>query len=389
MLGCFGLFLLTHGRAEAALLTGFNAQQQDDRQVFELQFDSPPQLKIHDEITAQHYYYVDFYGVDGPDKPAQWDYDAPWIFHVKRLYYPEARVLRMIFYARKGADPSLTIQSAGNGQYQLVARSFARLSGAGQAVGGSRKLVVIDPGHGGMPKDGQRFQVGARTSRPVNGRHYYEKELVLDIARHLKALIDQAPNLDSAMSRTGDYYVSLPERIDFANRVQGDLFLSIHLNGSSSRRKTARGFEIFYLSDGSKETHRQLEAMENMDIDIDENYSGQEAVREILRSLADDRFHERQSQSRELCQLIGEEFRRHGPFRQHYRGVKSAAFRVLMNFEMPAALVECGFLDHPDEAAELVEPGTQQRIAALLFNGINRYFAQEDPAFVPLRAAVP
>jgi N-acetylmuramoyl-L-alanine amidase len=247
--------------------------------------------------------------------------------------------------------------------------------------GTPRKMVVIDPGHGGYEPG---VAQGAQTSRRINGQHYHEKDVVLQIAQYLERYVKSAPNMDATMTRRSDTYVSLDRRIELANQAKGDLFISIHLNGTSSRSKTARGFEIFYLTNEDRAVNRQLVAMENDEkVELDTQDSSGETLRELLRLLANEKFPQVQAASRNLCTVINEEFCKAGPFQAHNRGVKSEAFRVLLNFNMPAALAECGFIDNDDEARLLIQPAVQQQIAALLFNGINRYFATVDPKFKP------
>ena len=248
---------------------------------------------------------------------------------------------------------------------------------------------MIDPGHGGTARTAKvRFQEGARTSTPIGGKHYYEKDVALQISRRLKALVDKAPNMRGVMTRDEDVYVSLPDRIERANAAGGDVFVSLHLNGSGTRSKTARGFEIYYLSDGTKETNREMVAQENEGVELDSVLSDGETLGELLRTLFNETLGLRQAESRELCEMISREFEQYGPSRRHHRGVKSAPFRVLMNFEMPSALLEIGFLDHPEEARLMIDPRVQQQIAILIFNALNRYFAIQDTEFRPTRVAL-
>ncbi|OPZ07915.1 MAG: N-acetylmuramoyl-L-alanine amidase AmiC precursor [candidate division BRC1 bacterium ADurb.BinA292] len=368
------LLCASPGAAQAAgsRLLNFSWDDSADEPVFTIAFDRSPTLKATDALVEKRYFHLDFYGVDGPTAPEDWDITQGPVFHVKRLYYAQGNVLRFVFYARRDLQFHVTTQ--GEGVYQV-------------RLGDSRKkLVVIDAGHGGKPTDA-KYHFGASTTRKIGGRHYLEKELTLEISRRLADLIKQAPNLDCFMTRTDDRYVSLDRRIELANEVQGDLFVSIHLNATDSRRKTARGFEVYYLGDSSKATNRHLLALENeYEGDMDSQVSSHEVLREILRSLADDAFRAQQAESRAVAESVDREFAAKGPFRQFHRGVKSAAFRVLMT-SMPSILVECGYLDNPDEAEQLVRPEVQQQIAILLFNGINRYFAEVDPAFKPVYLA--
>jgi len=367
----------------------FTWETRGDQLVFKIACDRLPAIRGKDELSAKRYFYFDFYNLDGPKEDAEWKLASPLISHVKRVYYKKQRVLRFVFYAARpgalsfmqGAQGGTCLITVGGLNPAAPAKAVHKIEGA--------KLVVIDPGHGGMPDDPTVSQ-GASTSRRYNGRYWQEREITLAVAQDLEAYIAQAQNLDSFMTRREDRYVSLDSRLTMALQSHGDLFLSIHMNGTSTRRKRARGFEIYYLSDGTRATNRELASVENEESHNPTILTGQEKdVRhQILRSLADDKFQQRQAESRQFCEFVDQEMVAYGPFRAYDRGVKAEAFRVLLNYNMPAALAECGFLDNPDEGRQLVQPAVQRKIAALLFNAINRYFASVDPTFEPHRVPV-
>ncbi|MCL5270728.1 MAG: N-acetylmuramoyl-L-alanine amidase [bacterium] len=375
----------------APTLRAFNSDAQSDHVIFRLEFSQPPTMRVNDDLLRHRYFYLDFYGVAGPvealDKPVR----SPLVYYVKRVYYADQKVLRFVFYSQASIRFSVT-RSGPNTQIVTVRPlRLAPLGSAKRAPGAGpttpRKMVVLDPGHGETPGVFEST-AGSQTYRRINGRHYYEKDLVLEIAQRLENIIAKSPNLDCVLTRSDNRYLSLPDRVQIADEAQGDLFISIHMNGNDRHsRKTARGFEVYYLSNIVSETNRQLVQLENDGVDMSAN-SGNEALRDIFKDLWNDKFVERQAESRELATVIDDEFRRSGPFRQYDRGVKAGALRVLMNFNMPAVLVECGFLDTPAEASELIKPAVQDRIAALLFNGINRYFAMIDSEFEPHQVAV-
>ena len=209
------------------------------------------------------------------------------------------------------------------------------------------------------------------------------------IAQRMARLFENSSNVDVILSRKGDEFVSLDERIQLADEAQADLFVSIHMNATSAKKKTARGMEVYHLSDGRSATNRYLEDMENdRGLEMDQSITGGETLRSLLTALSNEQFSRRRAESMATCLVIDEVFRRNGPLRMRPQGVKSAAFRVLMNYNMPAVLVECGFLDHPSDAALLVQPGVQEAIATQLFNAINLYFSRTDPDFQAHLASV-
>lgn len=353
-------------------------------QVFTVELDGAVQFRKHDRLLSNGYYYLDFYGVEGSYPQREWRFGRDPISVVRQIHYPEHGVLRFVFYTFQNLETTVELTSPQAGVYRLEVRNvpMSQLGQTAPKAGGSRKVVFIDPGHGGHNN-------GAQTSRAVDGRHYVEKDLTLAIARRMIPLFQRSPNIDVRLSRVDDRYVSLEDRIRMSDMAKADLFVSIHLNATDQRRKTARGFEVFYLSDERRATNRWLEVMENTQgLGPGSGSGDSRQLRQLLTEISDEDFSKRRTESQLLSTLIEHTFARQGPFRGHIRGSKPAAFRVLMNYNAPAVLVECGFLDNPQDAFLVTQARVQQDIAALLFNAINLYFARTDPSFQPYLAPV-
>lgn len=209
--------------------------------------------------------------------------------------------------------------------------------------------IVLDPGHGGDDE-------GARGAHGI-----VEKELVLDVARRLRDRLQRA-GLQVILTRDRDVYVPLEQRTAIANRARGDLFVSIHANAASER--AARGIETFFLSlEASDDDARQVAARENAafrDLTLPV-VAGDDPLVAILGDLA---AAELLQESDEFARLAQREVaaRNGAPS----RGVKQAPFVVLMGLEMPAVLVEIGFVTNPGEAQELATERQRNRIAQAL-----------------------
>ncbi len=215
-------------------------------------------------------------------------------------------------------------------------------------------LVVIDPGHGGA-------DYGARGASGVR-----EKDVVLQVARRIGASLIAA-KIDVVFTREDDRFVALSERSAIANRAHGDLYLSIHANSAKSGR--ARGPETYFLSvDASDEAAMRVAMMEN-------DIFGQEGAvldsADIVAGILGDLIisdHMRSSSEiagaiqRNLARLNGDS-----------RGVKQAPFVVLMGVNMPAALIEIGFLTNPNEARRLRTQQYQDAIANAVARAVRSY----------------
>lgn len=215
------------------------------------------------------------------------------------------------------------------------------------------RRVVLDPGHGGE-NEGTASRAGL-----------LEKWLTLDIARRLRGLLEEA-SFEVVMTRTQDVALSLEERGELANRRQGDIFVSIHVNWLGDPE--ARGVETFYLGPTDDPYVERLAAAENADgglrlaeyrAALDRVYAG--VRREESRELAE-------AVQRSLLTLV----RRRAPGVRD-RGVKSAPFGVLLRTQMPAILAEVGALSSEVDSGLLRDPEYRQYLAEALFAGIRSY----------------
>lgn len=254
--------------------------------------------------------------------------------------------------AAKADAGALRRRAAGRLLVTLVALVVG-FAAAGTPASGSSldrfDTIVLDAGHGGDDE-------GARGAHGV-----VEKELVLDVARRLRDRLQDA-GLQVVLTRDRDVYVPLEQRTAIANRARGDLFLSIHANAASER--AARGIETFFLSlEASDDDARQVAARENAafrDLAVPV-VAADDPLVAILGDLAAAELLQESDEfarlaQREVAALNG----------APSRGVKQAPFVVLMGLEMPAVLVEIGFVTNPNEAQELATEGQRDRIAQAL-----------------------
>ena len=211
--------------------------------------------------------------------------------------------------------------------------------------------VVLDPGHGGD-------DYGARGESGL-----LEKHVVLAVSRRIgAALVEEG--IQVVYTRSEDVFVTLPERTEIANRAGADLYLSIHANSSSDR--DVRGPETYFLSlEASDEEARRVAITENGVFDRDEAAADSgDVVGAILGDLI--RTDHLRASSEAAIAIQRELERLPGP----QRGVKQAPFVVLMGVNMPAALLEIGFLTHPDEESELASSRNREAIARAVARGV-------------------
>ena len=222
------------------------------------------------------------------------------------------------------------------------------------------KIVVIDPGHGG--KDG-----GA-----VGYKKYREKDVVLAIASKTAALLRER-GYTVYMTRSTDRFIKLRNRTHFANLKKADLFISVHANAvPKAKARQAYGLETYFLSPSRSKRAANAAAMENRAEVEDMNFYAKNVFLNALNSEKIVASHKLaiDLQSSVLSSL------RAGYKNVKDSGVREGPFWVLVGAQMPAVLVEVGFITHPTEATRLKSEKYQDYFARGLADGVSRYFAK-------------
>ena len=224
-------------------------------------------------------------------------------------------------------------------------------------------IVAIDPGHGGEDP-------GA-----LGPGNLLEKEVVLQIARKVKARIDREPGMKAVMVRDGDYYVPLAERRRVARQDNhADVFISIHADAFTDPR--AHGASVFALSNrgATSARARYLAKMANESDKVAGVYEEEKDDSNLLSVLADMRMSGSMAHSlylgRQILAEMGQITRLHGG----RDTVEQAAFVVLKEPEMVSVLVETGFISNKEEARNLRSSAHQDKLARSIEAGVERYF---------------
>lgn len=227
-------------------------------------------------------------------------------------------------------------------------------------------VIVLDPGHGGKDPGA----LGARKSQ--------EKRIVLEIARRLKKLIDRQPGMRAVLTRDGDYYVGLRERLNIARKHDADVFISIHADAFISPK--SKGVSVFALSQrgatseaaqwlAEKENHSELGGVDLSGLD-DEN----DLIRTVLIDLS-------QTATTTASVQMGSQVltRLEHVTSLHSNKVEQARFVVLKSPDIPSILVETGFISNIKEEKNLNAPRYQARITQAMFEGLKKYFWNHPP----------
>ena len=211
--------------------------------------------------------------------------------------------------------------------------------------------VVIDPGHG-----------GSNTGAPGRKPGTYEKQVTMSVARLLKARLVEA-GATVILTRDHDEYLTLRERSRRANSQASTCFVSLH--GNASPDHSRRGAETYVLSREITEVEARRARMQSADPSGAQGLLAELAMIEAHRA------------SVALAQLV---HARLYDARGGARSVKQATYDVLSGQQSPAILVEIGFLDHPLEGAELLDPSTQAEVAQNIAAGLLEFAGQRPAA---------
>jgi N-acetylmuramoyl-L-alanine amidase len=228
----------------------------------------------------------------------------------------------------------------------------------GQAAVYKIKKVVIDAGHGGNDP-GAIGKTGLR-----------EKDVTLDIAMKLSQLFSES-GIEVVMTRSHDTFISLEQRAQIANRSGADIFLSIHAN--ANRVRWLNGFEVYYISPYIDDDQRAMQSAQHRDLNLDRASFAYSSLN-LKATLWDMLYTYNRAESINLAYSLCQAAR--SSLNVKILGVKEASFSVLKGTQMPAVLVEVGFLSNADEECLLRNSYYRQQIADAIYQG-TRDYAQE------------
>ncbi len=231
---------------------------------------------------------------------------------------------------------------------------------ATKIVKGSRKAytVVIDAGHGGKDNGASCCEVKK------------EKKVTLSISLKLKNILENK-GFKVFMTRSDDTFVPLPSRTEFANKKKADIFISIHANAApkESLYDVFEGIEIYYLSPAKTQRAKEAAIKENaVMFEGKDKYS----TNEYLSLLSREKITESHKLGLDVSKMMLSNVR-NSFGKVSDGGVKTANFWVLVGAQMPAILVETGYITHPKEGDNLMDFYYKNVLAKGIAEGIERY----------------
>jgi len=215
------------------------------------------------------------------------------------------------------------------------------------------RTVVIDPGHGGD-------ELGTQGAKGT-----LEKDITLSVARRLRTLIESRLGAKVFLTREDDRTLSLDDRSAFANNHQADVFLSIHAN--SAVRPVLKGAEVYFLTVERADAEARKRAGDTAAF-LPALGGGSREIDLILWETAQARYLE---QSAALAGFVEQSLA--ARIEMSPRAVQQAPFRVLVGANMPAALVEIGYLSNAEQETQLASGTYQDQVAQALLDALIKF----------------
>ena len=218
-----------------------------------------------------------------------------------------------------------------------------------------RRIVVIDPGHGGKDPGA----LGTRGTR--------EKDVNLAAALELARVLRERGDMEVVLTREDDTFVPLADRSAKANDLGADLFVSLHCNAHRNRREN--GFEVYSVSEtASDPAAEELAAAENAALELEGKNPEDEVAKLVLLSMTKN---EMINESPQLAVFTQREIAKRAEVDD--RGAKQAGFYVLRGTHAPAILIEMAYLSHAKDEAKLGSRRFRRKVAEGVAAGIADY----------------
>jgi N-acetylmuramoyl-L-alanine amidase len=285
-----------------------------------------------------------------------------------RLVIDLVRTTQEKFNKQRERQSLLRSMSPGGFQTDTEA-SALRTERSGNA--GGKPVIVLDPGHGGVDP-------GAIS---VNGE--YEKDIVFDFCRLLKATLEKTGRYRVQMTREEDIFVALDDRVAFAQKEQASLLVSVHADAldikhplvSARKLKEVRGASVYTLSEeASDELAKIIAARENRS-DILAGVELPGGADDDLASILIDLMHRETknlsvSYAKQLLDNLD------GTVELTASPHRFANFKVLKAQDVPSVLIELGYLSNKEDESSLTSDEWRSKVATAIVDSISAFFAK-------------
>jgi N-acetylmuramoyl-L-alanine amidase len=267
---------------------------------------------------------------------------------------------RPIIEGEPAARLTIALKACDPSAFAALARSSSISTASGRpATAPSQPVIVLDPGHGGADS-------GARGLRDIQ-----EKTLVFDFCAELKRQLDETERYAVVMTRYGDQYVDLDDRVAIARSANASLFISVHAD-TLSEDASVSGSTIYTVADRASDAEAaRIAARENAaGVGLGRARPNNTDVAGILFDL---KRRETRTYAHLFSRGLVDNLR--AAAKLNHNPERSAGFFVLKAPEFPSVLVELGYLSNAQDVQSLASPGWRTKAAAAVVKAIDAFFA--------------
>src|SRR5579863_6041498 len=281
------------------------------------------------------------------------------VIDLARAACPSEVAAKPIVEGEPAARLTIALRPCDPSAFAALVRAPA-VSPAAAAAPAAPPVVVLDPGHGGVDS-------GARGLHGV-----LEKTLVFDFCAELKRQLDATKRYTIVMTRDGDQYVDLDDRVAIARKANASLFISVHAD-TLSEDADVSGSTVYTVADRASDAEAaRIAARENA---ADRVPGGRKRVDDP--GVADILFGLKRRETRTYAHIFSRGLvdNLRGAAKLSHNPERSAGFVVLKAPEFPSVLVELGYLSNPQDVQSLLSPEWRARAAAAMVKAIDAFFA--------------
>ena len=221
-----------------------------------------------------------------------------------------------------------------------------------------KKIIVLDPGHGG-------HDPGA-----IGYSGVYEKNITLAFGKELKALLDKTGKYKVYLTRSTDKFIPLRDRVKIARKYKADLFMSLHADSAKNRKAT--GLSVYTLSETASDKEAAALAERENKADVIAGLNLVEHSKEVSDILINLAQRETMNRSSEFAGFMVEEMKKKVKLVNNTH--RFAGFAVLKGPDVPAVLLEMGYLSNRQEEKQLQQKSYRKKLGQATVKAIDRYF---------------
>ncbi len=262
------------------------------------------------------------------------------------------------FKAKTGTGYAFTSSDNPNAYARKNSSSSANSSRTAMKSSAAKKIIVLDPGHGGKDP-------GA-----IGYSGMYEKNITLAMGKELKTMLEKTGKYKVYLTRSTDIFIPLRDRVKIARRYNADLFLSIHAD--STKNRSAKGLSVYTLSENASDKEAAALAERENKADVIAGLNLVEHSKEVSDILINLAQRESMNRSSEFATFMVQEMKNSVQLVDNTH--RFAGFAVLKAPDIPSVLLEMGYLSNSTEERLLKQQTYRRKLATATNRAIDKYF---------------